>query len=271
MMSVDVMDDNSTAGIVAMSSERNLAKEDENKVSLTTWKDLSEAGVSKHDIFELFRKHFGKTPHKVHLNDGICNDYDNHCYNYQGGEVEFNNQKTEVLQRIANSRQLSNDVPDGQPATYTVELQSSKEKSATVTVNQTSGISVGTKFTIGSEQLGISNEFSASFDLTNSVGSSTTTREIITVKDTIQVVLNPGKTVIVDLQLEWKSLKEDFKIPFHIKGWVGASYESRVKGHYYWFLNLVLLPSGLPKVAYLKGTVETTYDIKGKIQMHAHK
>ena len=238
MMSVDAMDDNSSAGIVAMTSERKLVKEDGKKVSRTTWKDLSDAGVSKNDICELFHKEFGHKPHKVYLNNGICNHYNNHCNNYQGGEVEWYNQKTDVSRSMVNSRQLSNHAPDDQAATYTVTLESSMEKSATATVNETSGISVGHKFKIVSEELGMSNEISASFDLSNSIGSSSATREIVKVKDSIEVKLNPGKTVTVDLELKWKSLKEDFKIPFYIKGWVGASYESRVKGHYYWFLNL---------------------------------
>ena len=251
-----------TAGIKLNAGEPEVsgAAATHSQGSLTTWEDLAKGGVSREDIFDQYKKYFGERPKQVYLNEGICVRYGNYCYNYYR-DAQFYNKRSKQMQSVANSRTISNALDHD--VTHEVTLSASKEKSATVTVTKESEFSFGFSISVGSESLGIGSEFSQDFTFRNSVGSNSSFKEDVMVEDKTTITLKPKEKVVVDLDLQWISFKEDFKIPFYIKGWTGADFGHKVEGHHYWFMML----GGLLKPANLEGTCVTAYEIRGNVDI----
>ena len=229
---------------------------------LTTWDDLAQAGISPKDVENMYEEHFKKKPDNEYLNEDICKEYGHYCYNIQGTPKYYNQKKTKMTS-LGNERIIANN--SDVPATYHVTLSSSHSKSASVTVTNTASFSFGSTITMGSELLGIGAEFQTTFSIENSVGSTSTTSSDVTVSDSIDITLQPRQKVVARLDVSWESLTEEFEIPFTIEGWTGAKFGKRVEGHYYWFLNLSV---GFPTpTSTLRGTVESSYDIKGYLHV----
>lgn len=258
-----------TAGILPLNNDEQLyvsklrdSGHYTKKAGLTTWDELgNHGGVTRVDVFKIFHDRFGQQPKQVHLNDGICKTFNKPCFNYFE-EVTYSTQGSKISQQVGNSRMLANN--SDVDVSHEINLTTSKEKSATVTVTKEASFSAGQKVSLSSEPLGISSEFSVEFTIENSVGSTDSKREEVTVGDTTKVILKPGDKVIIDLDVSWRSLEEEFEIPCSINGWVGADFGKKVNGHYYWFMHLSPLPPWNLKRSYLRGTVETAYDISGK-------
>lgn len=252
-----------TAGILPV-ARKNLvaASHIASQGSLTTWDDLSKGGVTRETIYDMYKKQFGQRPKSVFVNEGICNKYDHYCYNYYG-KASFYNTRPSVMQAVGESTILTNN--DAEELTQTAELSASRAKSASLTVTKATEFSYGATISVSAAELGIESQFSYNFTLQNSVGSTSSTKEAVEVKETTTIKLKRGEKVKVDLNMQWDIIKEDFKIPFYIEGWTGADFGHKVNGHHYWFMNLGYLPDGLPSLSYLEGTVETAYNIHGSL------
>ena len=178
------------AGIIMPSAKEfvTLGKSKNKNESLTTWGDLSEGGVSKSAVFEMYRKRFGENPKEIFLNENICEKYHHYCNN-SCGKATFFDANEKLLQTIGSSRTLIND--SDVDVTYDVTLSASKAKSASVTVTTTSGFSFDQSISVGAESLGLGSEFSSSFTFENSVGSTDSTSESVTVTDSLHLTLPP--------------------------------------------------------------------------------
>ena len=224
---------------------------------LTSWADLAEVGISKDYVNRLFERDFGgEKPKSLHLNEGICVQYGHYCYNTPGN-VTYKNAKIEIKDKIADKKNISDDAKV--PIEVTVKLSTKESKSATLTVTQESSLMFSNTITIQSLELGISDKFTASFTIKNTVGSSQTSSSEIIVEDSVKVDLKANSSVVAELKVKWTQLTEDFEMPIAINGWIGADFGKSVNGHYYWFMQLPARNSTL------RGNVLCAYDIEGDI------
>jgi len=251
--------DNHTAGII---SQKGLGLAQSANQSRTTWEDLLNAGLSKEGVFDMFEKKFGVRPKDVYLNSGICEDYQHYCNNNYSNAT-YSNKKVTNVSKVGNLRQIKNSFSS--PATYHVQLSASKNKSTTITVTQATSISFTQSITIGAPQLGLGSEFSFTFNVENSVGSSSTTSKAVTTMDSVDVELQSGRAATVEMDLKWTSLTEDFQVPFNVSGWVGADFGKKVDDHYYWFLQV----DDKVEPTYMRGIVDSAYDIYGSITVNS--
>lgn len=229
---------------------------DPNKV-LTSWEDLAGAGISQDYVKKMFESNFhGETPKSLHLNEGICVTFGHYCYNTPG-TATYSNTKMVVRDKVADTKNISNH--SNFPIKSTVKLTTEESRSATLTVTKESSFTFGNSISVSAAELGISDTFSESFTIKNTVGSTDTSSTKVTVEDSIMISLPPNSSVVAELEVTWTQLTEDFEIPIAINGMVGADFGKRVNGHYYWFLELPARNSTM------KGKVLCAYDIKGDI------
>lgn len=225
----------------------------------TTWDDLLAAGMTKENVFDMFKKAFGQRPKQVYLNEGICVEFQHYCNNYQG-EFSYGDRNMVPATRVATTKTLENNTDS--TVTMTAQLDTEQSKSASVTVTESSSVSFGNSITVGSETLGISSEISFNFTFENSVGSTKTTSETVKVSDQLSLDVKPHSKFDVDLETSWMNLNETFSVPIVISGAVGADFGERVEGHYYWFMGL---PDNLQGT--IHGNVNAAYNITGKIRI----
>lgn len=227
----------------------------------TTWNDLSNAGFGKAKIRQQYKEAFGIYPDDVHVNEGICVEYDYYCYNHLG-QVHTGAKGTAVVSDVSSSRDLENDTDE--EITHEVTLTSQFNDSETLTITNSSEISFTAGITVGSKELGLEASFSESFTFRNEVGSSSTHSRSTTISDTVTVIVPPHSKKRIELVVTWQKMTEDFEIPITISGRTGANFPRRVGngGHYYWFL-------GLPRdfESKLTGVVESAYNATGSAKV----
>ena len=233
---------------------------------LTTWDDMIAANMPKASVEKAYQHKFGTKPDKVHLNDDFCKEYGWLSYNNLG-ELQYYNVKLNPMSNVENERTLKNDTDE--PYEHSVTLSTTTSNSATVHVTNSSSISIGNKITVGSEALGIKDEFSESFTFTNEVGSSSTQSTSVTVSDTVKVTVPPHSSVRVYLQVEWTERTQDWDMPVEIDpyGMTGAQFPKPVGGeggHYYWGVSHAIFFTP-PFHSKMKGTLKASYDTKGKV------
>lgn len=154
----------------------------------TTWDDLLQVGISRDTVFKMFENEFEQKPKAVYLNEDICTKYGHMCYNNPGA-VTYSNTSEKKITTVGNTKKLINDTD--QEAEVDATLATKHSRSASVTVTQTSSVSFKNTLTVGSAELGISDEFSTQFTFENKVGSTSTDSESVEVSDTIHVSLPP--------------------------------------------------------------------------------
>ena len=229
------------------------------RLQKTTWNDLSNAGFGKSKVRQQYKEAFGIYPDDVHVNEGICVEYDHYCYN-RLGQVHTGAKGTTVVSDVRASRDLENDTDED--ITHEVTLSTQFSNSATLTVTNSSEFSFTAGITVGAKELGLEASFSESFTFRNEAGSSSTHSRSTTISDKVTVTVRPHSKMHIELVVTWKKMSEDFEIPITISGMTGANFPHRVGqgGHYYWFL-------GLPRdfESKLTGVVESAYNATGKV------
>ena len=232
---------------------------------LTSWDDMIAANMPKASVENAYKKEFGTKPDQVHLNDEFCKTYGWMSYN-RLSELHYDNVKITPMSNDENERTLTNDTDE--PYDHTLTLSTTVSNSATVQVTSSSSISIGNKITVGSDELGIKDEFSESFTFSNEVGSSSTQSTSVTITDTIAVTVPPHSSVKVYLQVEWTQRTQDWDMPVEIDpyGRTGAQFPHTVGGdggHYYWGVThgSFFRP---PFQSKMRGTLKASYDTKGK-------
>ena len=231
------------------------------RLQKTTWNDLTNAGFGKSKVRQQYKEAFGIYPDDVHVNEGICVQYDHYCYN-RLGKVHTGAKGTTVVSDVKASRDLENDTDE--EITHEVTLTTQFTNSATLTVTNSSEFSFTGSITVGAKDLGLEASFSESFTFKNEVGSSCTHSRSITISDKVTATVPPHSKKRIELVVTWKKMTEDFEIPITISGMTGANFPRPVGngGHYYWFM-------GLPRVfeSKLTGVVESAYDAIGKVKV----
>jgi len=231
------------------------------RLQKTTWNDLSNAGFGKSKVRQQYKEAFGIYPDDVHVNEGICVEYDHYCYNHLGS-VHTGAKGTTVVSDVKASRELENDTDE--EITHEVSLSTQFSSSATLTVTNSSEFSFTAGITVGSKELGLEASFSESFAFKNEVGSSSTQSRSTTISDKVIVTVPPHSKKHIELVVTWRKMSADFEIPITISGATGANFPRRVGngGHYYWFL-------GLPRVfeSKLTGVVEAAYNATGTVKV----
>ena len=237
------------------------ASKDDNKV-LTTWDDLAAGGLSRHDLIQLYERNYGRPPHAVYLNGGICKEYGKYCYNILS-DIAVLKKSIEPRNIVGDEKTLNND--SEQEATFSVTLEATHEKSAKLTVTKASSFSYKEAITISAEDiLSVSSEFSYEFKIENSVSSESTTSDTVTVKDSINLTLQPNSSVIVRLDVKWLEEKSEIEIPINVVGHTGGDYPEPLDGHYYWF---PWLKDWVQLTSSMHANVISSYDIKGEITL----
>ncbi|XP_065895997.1 hydralysin-2-like [Dysidea avara] len=228
---------------------------------LTTWDDLAAGGLSRHDLMQLYERNYGRPPHAVYLNGGICKEYDKYCYNTLGDIVVLK-KSVEPRSIVADEKMLDN--YSDQEATISVTLEAKHEKSAKLTVTRTSSFSYSQTIKIGADLLDISSEFTYEFAIKNEMSSESTTTDAITIQDSIDITLQPNSSVIVRLDVKWLEEKSEIEIPINIVGFTGGDYPEPLDGHHYWF---PWLTDWVQLTSSMHANVISAYDIKGEITL----
>ena len=232
---------------------------------LTTWDDMIAANMPKASVENAYKQKYGTKPDQVHLNDDFCKNYGWLSYNLLG-ELQYYNVKITPKSNVENERILSNDTDEAYQET--LMLSTTASNSATMHVTSSSSISIGNNITVGSDALGIKDEFSQSFTFSNEVGSSSTQSTSVTITDTITVTVPPHSSIRVYLQVEWTQRNQDWDMPVNIDqyGRTGAQFPHPVGGnggHYYWdALHCNFFAP--PFQSKMRGTLLASYDTKGK-------
>ncbi|XP_065907372.1 hydralysin-like [Dysidea avara] len=238
-----------------------MATEKKKDANLTTWDDLTKNGMSRRDLIKLYKEHLGRPPHAVYLNGGICEKYGYYCYNIPGKvRVTKNSSSSRVRSRIAEEKALTND--SDQSATFSLTLEATHEKSASVSVTETSSISFEQKISIGSAELGIGAEYTFKFGIENSVGSTSSTSDTYSMKDNVSITLKPKSSVVVRLEFKWLEEDADFEIPITVEGYTGGHYPEPLKGQEHCFPRL---SDWKTLTSYIRGSLIYAYNIQGGI------
>ena len=223
------------------------------KKVLTTWKDLEAGGLSRHDLIKLYKQNYGRPPHSK--------EYGKYCYNILGD--------ASVLRKSIMPRNIVGDLKTlknywDEPATFSVTLEATHEKSASLSVTRTSSFSFSEKISITSVELGITSELYYEFEIENSVSSESTTSDTITIKDSVDITLQPNSSVLVRLDIRWQEENAEIEIPINIVGYTGGDYPKPMDGHHYWF---PWLPDWVQLKSSIHANMIVAYDIQGEITL----
>lgn len=130
------------------------------RLQKTTWNDLSNAGYGKSRVRQQYKESFGIYPDNVHVNEGICVQYNHYCYN-RLGKVQTDAKGITVVSDVKAFRDLENDTDE--EITHEVMLSTEFSDSATLTVTNSSEFSFSGGITVGAKELGLEASFSESF------------------------------------------------------------------------------------------------------------
>ena len=235
--------------------------------TLTTWDDFQACGVSKSKISDMYKTSFSNTtPDAIHLNDSFTNQYGWDSFNILGDTI-VENQSISPMFSVAYSQYTRNEDPQ-ETISPAFTLTASHEKSATVSVSQTSSIGYQQTITIGAPELGLGSEFSTSFNITNESGSSSTTSTTLTISQLAQPRVPPLSKVLVTFKLLWTSNTCTWRIPIRIDpyGLTGAQFPKAVpptsggSKHYHW----ALYNNSFGDLrSEMRGKMDASYDIQG--------
>ncbi len=243
------------------------AKQQDDKY-LTSWDDMSHAGLPPESVRKAYAIYYGSgLPDEVHINDDFCKREFLLSYNIpQAFIVHKKNPVT--LTKIADTRILENDLDEA--IQDEVTLSTTVTNSATLTVNQITEFkfSDSGEVVVSPDIFSISDTFSESFTISNSIGSTATQSIATGISDKATITIPPHSKIKVDLEVSWTSIHEDWEMPVEIQGWTGAQFPNRVNGHYYWYSRHEdLFPTRVPIISNMKGTVDVAYNSTGSLKV----
>lgn len=233
------------------------------RTALTTWDDMIACDMPSAKVSNAYKKKFGVKPLKVHLNDEFCKTFGWLSYNLLGN-VKYYDESPVLKSSISGERFLENKTSE--PYTMEAELSTTMTNSATTTVTNASSVSVGSRITIGSDELGIGAQFSQDFTFSNEVGCSSTQSTEVTVRDKVTIIVPPGARFRVFLEVLWTQQDKEWEIPVEIDplGLTSVQFPRRVDKHYYWAVshNGFFSP---PFQSKIQGKLQCAYNTSGRV------
>ena len=166
-----------------------------------------------------------------------------YCLNYYEG-VQTTKSDPTINKALAASRSAENS--SNGVINYQMTLSTTRDKSATLSVTESSQYSYGYKITLGVAELGLSEEYSGMFEVNDSQGSSSTISTTVAITNTCSFSLKPGGKKTIDLYVVWKTSEITLKIPIHINGYVAGNYCDKQQVHCLWFMPLCYLTNMPP-------------------------
>jgi len=233
------------------------------RTALTTWDDMIACDMPSAKVSNAYKKKFGVKPQKVHLNDEFCKTFGWLSYNLLG-KVKYYDESPVLKSSISGERFLENKTSE--PYTMEAELSTTMTNSATTTVTNASSVSVGSHITIGSDELGISAQFSQDFTFSNEVGCASTQSTEVKVSDKVTITVPPGARFRVFLEVFWTQQDKEWEVPVEIDplGLTSVQFPRRVDKHYYWAVshNGFFRP---PFQSKIQGKLQCAYNTSGRV------
>jgi len=192
--------------------------------------DMTNAGIDN-AVSTYCQKSLGEWPAEVHVNA----DTEPYKMCLVAGNATFGNLQPNSGQNIIAKDFFNN--TSNQNVTHTFSLSGSFSQSLDVSTTNTVTLSTSVEYGVNIPDV-LSSKFTISTSFSSSKTTSNTATNSITYNPTTSVECQPHCSYNAVATVNTAIYKSDMTVPLCLSGYARCQYNSRVNGHYYWYVSV---------------------------------